>query len=553
MRYFFLAFIVLVSPAAPAQSLGQPFVFDDGQGNTMPYRLFVPPNLDPEREYPLVLFLHGAGECGADNLAQVANNIGSLIAKTQSDRFASYLVAPQTACGDGWSSPRPVALVDGILAEVEASYAVDPRRLYVTGLSMGGFGTFAQIYSFPERFAAAVPIASGAAPEIAPAIVNIPIWVFHGSADTTVSPDFSRGIVAALRDAGGSPRYTEYPGVGHDSWSATYLDAGDTLYPWLFSRILGGPQARFSVSTSGGAAPLEVCVNAGDSVAGDGAEIIDFDWDFGDGGTAADAAACHTYMEAGRREITLRVESDLGFWDEGTATVLVHCDREDVTPWSAADIGEPLLHGAAQLGDLEGRSLTLCAGGKFLSGTEESLHFVYQQIEGDITLSGRVSSLEGASASRQVGVMFRESLAPNARCAAMTFRQTLAAAALFQYRDAPSGTLRVRSGNISGAEVPNIWLRVTRRGEEIIGYTSTDGVEWTEVSRRALAALAPALYAGVIAIGAEPTAGGPFDALQTEIGEISFYNSYRISMVFVESVAKISLHNIDLARDRFER
>ncbi|MFN9041975.1 MAG: dienelactone hydrolase family protein, partial [Planctomyces sp.] len=100
----------------------------------------------------------------------------------------------------------------------------DPQRIYVTGLSMGGFGTWELITRKPELFAAAAPICGGGDPAKAAACSSLPIWVFHGDRDTVVRPELSRNMVEALKKAGGMPKYTEYPGVGHDSWTATYAD-----------------------------------------------------------------------------------------------------------------------------------------------------------------------------------------------------------------------------------------------------------------------------------------------------------------------------------------
>ena len=115
------------------------FIYDNGSGDTMPYRLFVPPDYDSQRAYPLVVFLHGAGESGTNNTSQVAVHIDNLIDATQSPQYTSFLVAPQTQ--SGWSSNLSVSLVDGILTEIEENYSIDAKRLYITGLSMGGFGT----------------------------------------------------------------------------------------------------------------------------------------------------------------------------------------------------------------------------------------------------------------------------------------------------------------------------------------------------------------------------------------------------------------------------
>ncbi len=216
--------------------------YDNGLGDTMPYRLFVPPDYDAERAYPLVVFLHGAGERGTNNTSQVAVHIGNLINATQSPQYTSFLVAPQTQ--SGWGSSLSVSLVAGILTEIEENYSIDAARLYITGLSMGGFGTFDQLYHYPERFAAAAPLSGGVsagfADEVAAVIKDIPIWVQHGAVDSAVSVSLSQNIVNALWDIGASPLYTEYPTMGHNIWTFVYGDRDNTLYPWMFSQSLDG-------------------------------------------------------------------------------------------------------------------------------------------------------------------------------------------------------------------------------------------------------------------------------------------------------------------------
>jgi predicted peptidase len=233
--------LVAMHRVALAESLA--FIYDDGQGNTMPYRLFLPPDHTPETEYPLVLYMHGAGERGTDNMRQL-NNIESLIAATQSDRFASYLLAPQAPVDLGWSSELGVNLTAGVLDEMIANYSVDSTRIYATGFSAGGTGTFAQVHD-SELFAAGVPIAAGLngvtpelAEELAPGYRDMPLWVFHGSLDTFWPAEKARLLVDAIRAVGGSPLYTEFPDRGHGIRMHVYEDVNDELYAWMFSQQL---------------------------------------------------------------------------------------------------------------------------------------------------------------------------------------------------------------------------------------------------------------------------------------------------------------------------
>ncbi len=154
----------------------------------MPYRLFVPPQeaANPGEKFPLVLFLHGSGELGTDNYAQVSNHIDGLIQATQSDAYASFLLAPQLTdfpdAGD-FDANDPFDRTMDILKQVISEYPVDPTRIYITGLSLGGFGTFTYMDEFPNLWAAAVPLSGGGDPSTASVIKDIPTWAFHGSAD----------------------------------------------------------------------------------------------------------------------------------------------------------------------------------------------------------------------------------------------------------------------------------------------------------------------------------------------------------------------------------
>ena len=224
---------------ASADSLA--LTYNDGQGNTAPYRLFLPPNYSPDQAYPLVLYMHGLGERGADNLLQL-NGIDALIAATQSEQYASYLLAPQIQVGVGWSSELGSGLTRGIVDEVLGNYVVDSSRVYATGFSAGGTGTFAQVHE-SDLYAAGVPIASGLngltpelAEELAAGYVDMPLWVFHGAFDVFWPAEKARLFVDAIRAAGGSPIYTEFPDLGHGIREIVYEDDNAELYGWLFDQ-----------------------------------------------------------------------------------------------------------------------------------------------------------------------------------------------------------------------------------------------------------------------------------------------------------------------------
>jgi len=197
------------------------------------YLLFLPQDYgrDPEKKWPLMLFLHGAGERG-DSLGLVKKHGPPKIVGQQPD-FPFIVVSPQCPAGLWW--PEKLDDLSALLDEVEARYAVDSRRIYLTGLSMGGYGTWSLAQDQPERFAAIVPICGGGSRALARRLKDLPVWVFHGAQDKTVPLEESEKMVAALKRAGGSPRLTIYPDAGHDSWTETYDNP--ELYEWLLSQI----------------------------------------------------------------------------------------------------------------------------------------------------------------------------------------------------------------------------------------------------------------------------------------------------------------------------
>ena len=214
------------------------------------YRLFEPAGVAPGEKAPLVLFLHGMGDRGTDNVAQTLR-MGGLLDATRSGPHASYVLAPQLDTASWFQSfsgtpTDAMSLTVRALKQVIATGKVDASRIYVTGLSMGGMGTWDILAREPELFAAAVPMSGGGNTRDAAAIKDVPVWAFHGSADDLVPADATRDMIGALRDAGGSPRYSELAGAGHDIWDGLYEDASNTLYPWLFAQRRGGALAEFA-------------------------------------------------------------------------------------------------------------------------------------------------------------------------------------------------------------------------------------------------------------------------------------------------------------------
>ncbi len=186
---------------------------------------------EPDRDWPLLLFLHGAGERG-DSLAIVGVH-GPLKERRQGRDLPFVIVAPQVPAGERWTAGRVAAALDAALD----TYRVDASRVYLTGLSMGGFGTWDAIMQMPERFAAAAPVCGGGLPLGLETARGVPVWAFHGAMDPVVPIEMSVGMVRGLRQAGGDVRFTVYPDAGHDSWSQAYADP--ELYSWLLSHSLG--------------------------------------------------------------------------------------------------------------------------------------------------------------------------------------------------------------------------------------------------------------------------------------------------------------------------
>jgi predicted peptidase len=218
-------------------------------GASLPYRLLSPPPRTTG-QLPLVILLHGAGERGSDNLAQLGNGAAELLASPSARRrFPCYFVLPQCPADGRWvevdwsalshrlpAAPSlPMQLLLGLLQEIKAELPVDARRIYLIGLSMGGFGVWDLVSRCPHEFAAAVPICGGGDESQATALHGLPLWVFHGAKDAVVPVARSRHMVAALQQRGGpAPRYSELPEVGHDAWTSAFADPA--LLPWLFAQ-----------------------------------------------------------------------------------------------------------------------------------------------------------------------------------------------------------------------------------------------------------------------------------------------------------------------------
>jgi predicted peptidase len=251
----------------------------NGSSGSLPYRLFSPAAVAPDAIAPVILFLHGAGERGTNNTSQVSSHVQGLIDATASGAFSAFLLAPQCPTNDQWTnvpfgqgsytnptlnSPAisnslrlALELVDQFIA---SNSNVDPSRIYITGLSMGGYGTFDAIARRPGLFAAAIPMSGGGNVSFANSYKNTPLWAFHGAVDTVVPASGSRNTIAAIENAGGTrERYTELAGQNHVIWGPIYnngtyqydtnytgtygADGNGSIYPWLFAQQVPEPSA----------------------------------------------------------------------------------------------------------------------------------------------------------------------------------------------------------------------------------------------------------------------------------------------------------------------
>lgn len=200
------------------------------------YLRYVPADYaaDSEKRWPLVLFLHGAGERGHDINQIKRHGLPKLI--EQGKDFPFVVISPQCPPGEWWN----VAMLEGLIEKVAREERIDRDRIYLTGLSMGGFGTWALAIRHPERYAAILPICGGGERQLARVLRDMPVWTFHGDADKVVPVERTQEMVDAIIAAGGSPRVTIYPGVGHDSWTETYDNP--EIYDWLLQHRRRGAE-----------------------------------------------------------------------------------------------------------------------------------------------------------------------------------------------------------------------------------------------------------------------------------------------------------------------
>lgn len=237
-----LPFVVTAQPSKFSKEL-----YINKTGDTLRYRMLFP-DYNTHRSYPLVIFLHGSGERGSDNEAQLKWGVMNFSSDENMVKYPAFVIAPQCPANEWWSNfeedtinhrlkikplpSKPLALVHELILYMENHFNIDKNRVYITGLSMGGYGTFDMITRYPDLFAAAVPVCGGGDTSQAGKFKNIPLWIFHGIEDSAVSPVFPVSMEQALLNAGAFPGCTIYPESGHFSWLAAYTDS--MMFNWLF-------------------------------------------------------------------------------------------------------------------------------------------------------------------------------------------------------------------------------------------------------------------------------------------------------------------------------
>ena len=260
MRTLLICLLVLMTSCGSNQikvdiSEFEKKIFVDGE-TTMPYRILLPKDYDREKAYPLVMVLHGAGERGTDNEAQMKYGPEVFLKPENRERFPAIVVFPQCSEESYWSNvgrerklmffnftfkpdgdpTQAMGALQNLLVKLTTDYKVAKNKVYVGGLSMGGMGTFEIVRRNPNTFAAAFSICGGAHPDTAPQIKDTKWWVFHGDADMVVDYEHSQKMVEALKAQGADVKFTTYEDVNHNSWENAFAEPD--LLPWLFSHSL---------------------------------------------------------------------------------------------------------------------------------------------------------------------------------------------------------------------------------------------------------------------------------------------------------------------------
>lgn len=239
----------------PAFAAFQLKEYKTADGHTLPYRILYPANYDSTKKYPLVLFLHGAGERGNDNEKQLTHGARLFLREDNRTSFPAIVIFPQCPQDSYWAvgdinrtskppkfeldysmTPNwPLTAANTLVQQFIAGGTVDPSRVYITGLSMGGMGTFESVFRYPDLYAAALPICGGGdAAEYDKRVRKTAFWVFHGGADAVVNVQQSRTMVEKLKKLKVTVKYAEYPGVNHNSWDNAFAEP-DYL-EWMFGQ-----------------------------------------------------------------------------------------------------------------------------------------------------------------------------------------------------------------------------------------------------------------------------------------------------------------------------
>lgn len=212
-------------------------IYVNDQRDTLQYLLLKPIDYDSTKKYPIVTCLHGGPTRIAENV-EVTEPAPTLSEPDNRKKYPAFIFVPQAGPGVLWGGIPGIPSAEAILSEamtaLEAEFNIDENRRYITGASGGGYGTWHFICKYPDRFAAAMPICGAGDPTLAKAVVNVPVWAFHGSVDRNVSVTGSRSMIEAIRSAGGNPRYNEFPGVGHNVWPEVAKTEG--VLDWMFSQ-----------------------------------------------------------------------------------------------------------------------------------------------------------------------------------------------------------------------------------------------------------------------------------------------------------------------------
>ena len=248
MKYLVLFLILFLNVNLNSQELDlyeqKIFVIEN---DTLNYRILKPLNYDSTKQYPVHLFLHGAGERGNDNVSQLVHGSKLFLKKESREKYNSWVIFPQAPKYDWWGYKDPyklnynvkeskaMSLVVKLMDNFSKRNDVNQNKIYVSGLSMGGMGTFVILNLRPDMFAAATPICGDGDPNsVNNYAKKIPIWIFHGSDDKVVSPKKSLKMANAIIDAGGSPKITFYENVGHDSWNNAFAE--EDFLKWIHSK-----------------------------------------------------------------------------------------------------------------------------------------------------------------------------------------------------------------------------------------------------------------------------------------------------------------------------